>query len=151
MFPPRRQAWGIIWSRTWNCQAQKPTRLEKNSCETRLLEISRLLLGKGSKANMRRISVSSDITQRRISDMPEGVRGQVINEMKTFPTPVLFVDESTDVTWCAQLLVFVRYIDSGDRSSCFVRNYKLQVQIFGRSKKLLILQNCSGNMIVASL
>ena len=45
--------------------------------------------------------------------MPEDVKDQVTNEMKT-STPMLFVDQSIDVTSCAQLLVFVRYIHSGD-------------------------------------
>jgi len=64
---------------------------------------------------MRRISLSSDTIQRRISDMPKDVKDQVINGIKASPTPMFFhVDESTDVTSCAQLLAFVRYIHSGD-------------------------------------
>jgi len=63
---------------------------------------------------MRRISLSSDTNQRSISDIPEDVKDQVINEMKTSPTPMLSEGESTDVTSCAQLLVFMRYIHSGD-------------------------------------
>jgi len=62
---------------------------------------------------MRQISLSNDTNQRSISDMPEDVKDQVTNEMKT-STPMLFVDESTDVTSCAQWFVFVRYIHSGD-------------------------------------
>ena len=43
--------------------------------------------------------------------MPEDMKDQVINETKASPNPMFFhVDESTDVTSCAQLLVFVRYI-----------------------------------------
>jgi len=43
------------------------------------------------------------------------VKDQVINEIKVSPTPMFFhVDESTDVTSCAQFLVFVRYIHPGD-------------------------------------
>jgi len=48
------------------------------------------------------------------------------------------------------LPVFIRETSS----SSFVRNCKLQqVQMFGRSKNLLILQSCSGNtfMIVTTL
>jgi len=63
---------------------------------------------------MRRISLSSDTIQRRISDMLEDVKDQVIIEMKA--SPMFSVDESTDVTSCAQLLVFVRFIHSGDIS-----------------------------------
>jgi len=79
-----------------------------------------------SKANMRRISLCSDIDQRRTSDLPEDVKDQVITEMKT-SIPMLFVDESTEVASCPQLLVFMTRIHSGDiLSSCFVRNCTLQ-------------------------
>jgi len=45
--------------------------------------------------------------------MPEDVKDQVINETKASPIPMFFhVHEPTDVTSCAQLLVFVRYIHS---------------------------------------
>jgi len=63
---------------------------------------------------MRRISIFSDIDQRCTSDLPEDVKDRVITEMKTSPTPMLFVDESTYVTSCAQLLVFMTRIHSGD-------------------------------------
>jgi len=53
------------------------------------------LFGETSKANMRRISLSSDTAQRRISDMPEDVKDQIITEMKTSSIPMLFMDEST--------------------------------------------------------
>ena len=48
--------------------------------ETCLMKTVKLLLEEASDANMRRISLSSDTIQRRISDMPEDVKDQVINE-----------------------------------------------------------------------
>jgi len=63
---------------------------------------------------MRRKSLFGDIDQRCTSDLPENVKDQVITKMKTSPTPMLFVDESTDVTSCAQLLVFMTRIQLGD-------------------------------------
>jgi len=33
---------------------------------------------------------SSDTVQRRVSDMPEDVKDQVINEIKASPTPMFF-------------------------------------------------------------
>jgi len=44
--------------------------------------------------------------------MPEDVKDQVINEMKASSVFSFQVDESTDVTSYAQLLVFVRCIHS---------------------------------------
>jgi len=124
----------------------------KDPCESCLLGKARILLGEISKENMRRISLSSDTSQRLIADSPEEVKHQV-NLMKTFPTPMLFVDESTDVTSCAHAVACFREIYSFRRHwkgrSCFVRNCKLQqVQIFWTSKNLLILQSCSGNMLL---
>ena len=46
--------------------------------------------------------------------MSEDVKKQVVNEIKASPMFSFQVDESTDVSSCAQLLVFVRYIRSGD-------------------------------------
>jgi len=48
--------------------------------------------------------------------------------MKASPTPVFSipVDLSTDVTWCAQLLAFVRYILSGDIEEEFLFCKELQ-------------------------
>jgi len=94
--------------------SKKTHTIGKNACETYLLETEKLLLGKTSKANMRRKSLFGDIDQRCTSDLPENVKDQVITKMKTSPTPMLFVDESTDVTSCAQLLVFMTRIQLGD-------------------------------------
>jgi len=46
--------------------------------------------------------------------MREDVKDQVINEMKARAMFSFQVDESIDIASCAQLLVFVRYIHSGD-------------------------------------
>jgi len=103
--------------------------------ETCLLKIEKLLLDETGDAKTRRISLSSDTIQRRILDMPDDEKGQVINEMKASPTQMFSfpVDLSTDVTSCDQMLAFVRYILPGTltKSSCFVKNCKLQqVQMF---------------------
>ena len=50
-----------------------------------LLKIVKLHLRECSKANIRRISYSSNTIQRHISDMWEDVKDQVINEMEASP------------------------------------------------------------------
>ena len=45
--------------------------------------------------------------------MSEDVKKQVVNEIKASPMFSFQVNESTDVSSCAQLLVFVRYIHCG--------------------------------------
>ena len=79
-----------------------------------LLKTVKLILGEASEAQMRQLSLSNTTIQRRISDMSEDVKEQVVKEIKPSPMFSFQVDESTDVSSCAQLLVFVKYIHSGD-------------------------------------
>jgi len=46
-----------------------------------LLKTVKLFLGEASEAKMRQTSLSSDTIQRCLSDMPEDVKDQVINQM----------------------------------------------------------------------
>ena len=71
--------------------------------------------------------LSNDAIQRRISDMSEDVKEQVINEMKASPMLFLQVDETTNVASCAPLLVFVRYVHLRDVGKEFLLCSKLEV------------------------
>ena len=59
--------------------------------------------------------------------------------MITCPMFSFQVDESADVTSCAHLLVFMRYIHSGDIKEeflfCEVLQSKVQLQMFWRCKQ----------------
>ena len=79
-----------------------------------LLKTVKLVFGDASVAKLKQISLSHNTIQRRILDMSEDVKKQVVNEFKASPMFSFQVDESTDVSSCAQLLVFVRYIHSDD-------------------------------------
>jgi len=72
------------------------------------------------------MSLSSDTTQRRISDMLEDVKDQVINESISLQCFSFQVDDSTDVASFAQLPVFVIYIHSGDIKAEFLFCEELQ-------------------------
>ena len=120
---------GFVWSRTRLCQAQKNSHDWGNACENLFVETVKLLLGEANGEKMRRISLSSDAIQRSVSDMLEDVKDQVINEMKASPMFHFQVDDSTHVTSCAQLLVFVRYIHSGDIKAEFLFCEKLQTTV----------------------
>ena len=67
-----------------------------------------------SAAKVKQISLSNNTIKRRISDMAKDVTVQVIQEIKGSPMFSFQLDETTDVSSCAQLLLFVRYINSGD-------------------------------------
>ncbi|KAG8236890.1 hypothetical protein J437_LFUL018926 [Ladona fulva] len=63
---------------------------------------------------MRNISLSNNTIQRRISNMSMDVKEQIISEIKASPVFSFQLDESTDVSSCSQLLVFMRYIHLED-------------------------------------
>ena len=93
---------------------KKPHTIGESLVKICLWKTVKILLGESSAAKMRQIFLSNDTIQRRISDMSEDVKEQVINKMKASPMFCIQVDESTDVSSCAQLLVFVRYIHLED-------------------------------------
>ena len=67
---------------------------------------------------MQQVSLSNNTIQRRISKMSIDVKEQVLTEIKASPLFSFQLNESTDLSLCSQLLVFVRYINSLKTSSC---------------------------------
>jgi len=57
------------------------------------------------------VPLSNDTIQSRITDISANILKQVIEELKTSPFPFsMQLDESSDISNCCQLLVFVRYV-----------------------------------------
>ena len=65
----------------------------------------------GTAIKLRSISLSNDAVKNRISDMSEDILLQVVTAVKSSPAYSLQLDESTDVESCAQLIVYVRYLE----------------------------------------
>ena len=59
------------------------------------------------------LSISGNTVQRRIQEMSEDVKDQVVEQIK-HQSFVLQLDESTDVSSCAQLMIYVRYIHNSN-------------------------------------
>ncbi|XP_076344197.1 protein FAM200C-like isoform X1 [Tachypleus tridentatus] len=79
-----------------------------------MMKAVNLILGEASAKTMQQVSLSNNTIQRLISKMSMDVKEQVLTEIKGSPLFSFQLDESTDVSSCSQLLVFVRYINSGD-------------------------------------
>ena len=73
------------------------------------------MLGEDNVKKLAPLSISNDTVHRRIVDMSEDVKLQVVSEMKTAPLGLFSIqlDESTGVASCAQLICFARYIHDG--------------------------------------
>ena len=99
-------------------QAKKPHTIDEELIKPCLIEATTLVLG-GEKANkLKEISLSNVTVKKRISEMSQDILLQVVEEVRSSPLFSLQLDESTDISSCAQLLVYARYI--------FENNVKVQ-------------------------
>ena len=75
------------------------------------LEMDRIVLGQKSEKKLRQISLSNNTVQRRVNDLADDIKLQVISAIKNdqFGLFPIQLDESTDVSACFQLTVVCRY------------------------------------------
>lgn len=99
---------------------KKPHTIGETLIKPSMLKMVSLVLGEASAAKMRQVSLSDNTVQRRIADMSEDVKVQILEEIKQSPLFAIQLDESTDVSSCAQLMVFVKYVNSGDLKEEFL-------------------------------
>ena len=77
-------------------------------------DIVRLMIGADTVKKLSSLSLSDNTIQRRIQEMSDDIKNQVVEQIKQSPGYVLQLDKSTDVSSCAQLMVYVRYIHNCD-------------------------------------
>ncbi len=70
----------------------------------------RIMIGDSAAAKLGAVPLSNDIVARRIEDMSNDIREQLIEFVKKSPYYALQLDESTDIAGQAQLLTYVRYL-----------------------------------------
>ena len=59
--------------------------------------------------------MSNNVVKSRIYDILENILKQVMEELATSPFPFsLQLDESTDVSYCSQLVCYVRYVNGNE-------------------------------------
>ena len=68
------------------------------------------VIGDKAVTKLNSVSVSNNTIQRRITEMSTDIKEQVITQVQVLKYgSAIQLDESTDVSNCAQLLVYVRY------------------------------------------
>jgi hypothetical protein len=80
------------------------------------------MMGSDYLIKLQQLSLSNDTIRRIIKDMTYDLLSQVVDEIKSCPSCMFSIqlDESTDVTHLAQLLVYVRYVYSDDIKTEFL-------------------------------
>ena len=72
------------------------------------------LIGEKEAEKFNSVSLSNDAVRRRINDMSDDISDQVTTAVRTSKYGfAMQLDESTDVTYCGQLLVYVRFTENG--------------------------------------
>ena len=95
---------------------QKSHRIGETLIKPCTLLIVERMLGKVEARKVEQVSLSNNTVKRSSHDMSADIKQQVISEIKEAPFGLFAfqVDESTDVSSCAQLLSFVRYVKGND-------------------------------------
>ena len=104
-------------------KAKKPHTIAEQLILPCAKDINRILIGKEAESKLNVLSLSDNTVQRRISLMSEDIKNQVIDQMKSAGLFALQLNESRDVSSCAQLIAFVRYVHKGvfkDEFLCIV-------------------------------
>ena len=122
----RLDSFGTYYERTTNevcasyivaykvAQAKKPHTIFEQLLLPCAKEIVRLVVGDDAAWKPDDISVSNDTVSRRIKEISQNIKEQVVNEIKKISLFAIQLDESTDVSQYSQLLVFARYVHDGN-------------------------------------
>ncbi|GFS82095.1 protein ZBED8 [Nephila pilipes] len=115
-------------------KSKKPHTIGETLIKPCALEMVELVCGLEQRKKLEAIPLSNDVIQSRIVEISCNILKQIINELKASPFPFsMQLDETTDISNCSQLLVFVRYVSADTitkNNSYFVSLFcKLQRQL----------------------
>ena len=77
------------------------------------IDMCREIIGEAAASKLQILSLSNDTIIRRIIEMSNVIECQLLEKIKSSPYYPTQLDESTDVSYAALLLVFVRYCADG--------------------------------------
>ena len=74
--------------------------------------MSYVMLGKDAERKPASVSLSYSTIERRIKDLSDDIKCQVVEEIETAPFGLfaIQIDKSTNISLCAQLMVFAKYV-----------------------------------------
>ncbi|KAF2346471.1 protein of unknown function DUF4371 [Trinorchestia longiramus] len=96
-------------------KAKKPHSVGETLVKPCLLSAANTVLGEESQRKLSKISLSNNTVKRRIDELSEDIKEQVMDKIKASRFFAIRVqcDESTDVAHLCQLLVYSRFVDEG--------------------------------------
>ena len=77
-----------------------------------VLKMANIMLEKDAERKLASVSLSKSAIQRRIKDLSNDIKCQVVEKNKTalFGLFAIKIDKSTEISWCAHLMVFTKYV-----------------------------------------
>uniref|UniRef100_A0A3B4Y6R1 HAT C-terminal dimerisation domain-containing protein n=1 Tax=Seriola lalandi dorsalis TaxID=1841481 RepID=A0A3B4Y6R1_SERLL len=90
-------------------QSKKPFTIAEELVLPAAVDMCREMIGEAAAKKLLTIPLSNDTVSHRIADMASDIQQQLLERIKSSKFFSLQMDESTDVTNAALLLVFVRY------------------------------------------
>ncbi len=117
-------------------KAKKPHTIAENLILPCMAEVVELMCGKEAAKKISNIPLSNDTISRRINDLSKNIEEQVITELKNCSLGLfsLQLDESTDIKSLCQLLVYVRYFNSGTLKEEFL--FCKNLETYGRGEDI---------------
>jgi hypothetical protein len=88
---------------------KKPHTIGENLIIPAVIDIFRVMFGEEYSKKVQSIPLSNTTVRRRIDEMSENVENQLISRLKS-RSFCLQIDETTDMSKCAQLLTYIRYV-----------------------------------------
>ena len=91
---------------------KKPHTIGETLINPFVLQMADTMLEKDAERKLVSVSLSNCTIQRRIKDLSDDIKCQVVEEIKTalFGLFAIQIDKSTDISSCAQLMVFSKYV-----------------------------------------